>query len=106
MARPLYPHVTKSVQKLKVTALSAASERMCAERTATAEDERTILAAQDVIRQLRQLQPQLQKIYDRVKYSMPTWGEGPRDTAAKLTNSCGELEGVLSDKITSLRRRR
>lgn len=101
---PLYPHVPPSQMKLKVTALSAA-EGIATERTITPEEEKAMRVAQDVIRQLEQMRPQIDKIYDKVKYSMPEWS-GPRDKAADFANSVGQLEMELTEKIRALRSRR
>lgn len=110
--QPLYPHVpqSKAIQKLetklKISALGAEAERIAAERSITQEEEEAIRVAQDVIRELQQLKPQLDKLYDRVKYSFSSWGEKPRSIAADLTNTAGQLEGELSRKIRALRSRR
>lgn len=94
---PLFPHVPKS-KMVQVGGDSPVSG-------ITKEEEQAILAAQDIIRQIQQMRPQLEKIYDKVKYSMPGW-EGPRRQAADFVNSAGALEGELTKKIRTLRARR
>ncbi|MDO9334114.1 MAG: hypothetical protein Q7T57_06300 [Dehalococcoidales bacterium] len=107
--KPLYPHVPKGIQKeiqkLKVTAFASETERIATERTITREEEEAIRVAQNVIREIHQLKPQLDKLYDKVKYSMSGW-EGPRSIAADLTNAAGKLEYELTEKIRAFRLKR
>ena len=52
------------------------------------------------------LQPQLQRMYDDIKGSSPSWTEGPRAKAADFVNMAQELINELDKYVRNVRERR
>lgn len=113
----LYPHVPGGVKKAAPAPLPARTTPVPASRlykekqpvvTTTPEEEKALIAAREVMRDLQPLKKPLQKIYDKVKGSIePGWSnEGPREKAADLLNGVGELEFELTRVIEKIRAKR